>query len=459
LGHFDPKIALFEPKLHFFGPKKYSTLIMYALTIIPSLRLAEMMAMLAQLEEDAPNDINEDEINEIASLPRKKSTNNVFSKEDLGVLEEDPENNPQTVGDVSFGGNSHTVRDINFSDVNIENSGCFGDGGDRCSAKVENKFLKKIVKVKTTINVPSFSGYVEIDGNTCGAAMLASGFNACHNLVSPVLDLNGLAPKNFSEYLNPDLKQIYGVGEETDAVDKRDSVGSTASHSWVLNTIGSLNNPEETETSKSALKKRDSKDISNRTTPVNLKDSLSHLCNVAKKFEKETLKQLEKQKGNQLLESRAKRLSKAQKSLSDPVNPQTWQIGNLEIEKAAVAWGLKFSVLIERQSANSNREICNLDEKGICNWLFKKLREELADRNTALLFHLHGVLNVRNFFGHFALIFAVAEYQIKGEKEKQRVCLTARSYQGPRHWVPLEKVHRWIFKSKFPGYLIYKVTA
>ncbi|CAD7957384.1 unnamed protein product [Amoebophrya sp. A120] len=128
-------------------------------------------------------------------------------------------------------------------------------------------------------------------------------------------------------------------------------------------------------------------------------------------------------------------------------------------------------------------------------------------RSAQFLFHLHGVLS-GSYFGHFALIFAIVEYKLAAEKvdgdvveehascssssrstggdktqektngsridelrtkdktststssraqqkgEVYRQILTARSYQGPRHWISAELMQKWIYRLKFTGYEI-----
>lgn len=207
-------------------------------------------------------------------------------------------------------------------------------------------------------------------------------------------------------------------------------------------------------------------------------DGLGLLVRVASNHLAETQQQLQRRPGDKVLEQRVKRLTKAGEDLLDANAPCTWSIGNMEVHRALTDWKLKFKLIVSREMAKSSPELAKLDEAGLKDWLWREIwgavtggggdhglravvgggGDERSTRGSgALLFHCHGVLNKNCFFGHFALIFGVAEGEehedSKSNKPFRRV-LTARSYQGPRHWVDLDKVYKWIFQLKFPGYEI-----
>merc|ERR1739838_416811 len=100
--------------------------------------------------------------------------------------------------------------------------------------------------------------------------------------------------------------------------------------------------------------------------------------------------------------------------LLDRVDPNTWQIGNLEIDLAMKMLGFSGGVLMSREVKPASARD---GDEGMKNCLWDQLKEALATDGTAVLFHLHGVLNGDDFFGHYALIFAVVEYEPCGDVE------------------------------------------
>lgn len=262
--------------------------------------------------------------------------------------------------------------------------------------------LGKLKNFSAAVSLGAFAGYVEIDNNTCGAGMLAGAFNAVHQLAAPEATLYGHVPRRFEHW--------------------RDEAAAPASKA---------------------------------AAPMSLQASLQQLHAVAAAHLADTEKALAKRSGDQVLEQRVKRLRKAMKSLLSKVDPNTWQIGNLEIDMAMKSLGFTGGVLLSREIRPAGVK----DGDGAMkNWLWSKLKELLSSERTAVMFHLHGVLNGSCYFGHYALIFAAAEFRAEDAPKKAplvRKVLTARSYQGPRHWLDLDQVHRFIFKAKFPGYQIW----
>lgn len=395
--------------------------------------LLEMVAALSLVDDEIPDDMLE-RIQSLMSVPRAPSLKRNLSTSTGGGNEE--------------------------------------DWLERHDVVLPAQNLKKIINMRTTISLNAFHGYVEIRGNVCGAGMLAGAVNCAHGLKAPPVNLSDI----------PAVSQQRPLAEL----------------------------PLEAEHKKARA-----------LEPMGLKDALTFLHKVATVELGETEKSLARRPGDLVLEKRAKRLQKSQKSLLDTYDPNTWQIGNMDIEKAMQMLGLSGGVLLSREVKPTSVG----GEDGMKNWLWGKLKGALALDGTTVMFHLHGVLNGDCYFGHYALIFAVAEYENvevasapldskknvpspvartvgapgqagrkgsspapltagrrgsspapasgrrgaspaptpatpRGPKRQLvvRKVLTARSYQGPRHWLDLDQVYRFVFKAKFPGYQIWRYS-
>jgi len=220
--------------------------------------------------------------------------------------------------------------------------------------------------------------------------------------------------------------------------------------------------------------------------PKSLRWGLETLRAVAAESLERTESQVARGGAGATLEARAKRLRRAVRELGDERDPCTWSIGNLEVEQVVERCRMGPQLVIASRNVQSLQD--PVSGPGL---LWGALLEHFgeaagAKKQPALLFHLHGVLSGSSYFGHFALIFALVEFQYAdgrgdpeskkkktkarassvpptkggkaqgGQREVMRKVLTARSYQGPRHWVDIALVWKWIYAMKFTGYEIRK---
>jgi len=297
--------------------------------------------------------------------------------------------------------------------------------------------LQPITVHNLRLALPTFRGYVEIANNTCGAAMLAGGYNAVFALDSSAdesqveLGEIGLTPMNFN-VLCREFRATNYYGAPSGQVSLADGAAGSATR---------------------AVRRKRQKKVKN------LAWGLQTLADVAQESLQQVHTQQQRSGAASQLESRAKRLTNAVRQLQDKHDPCTWSIGNLEIERAFDKLKVPQVVIASR-----NVPLATADELWtalLINFngataLESGPRRPIAQGNSVLLFHLHGVLS-GSTFGHFASIFALIEFIEASSRDHKRKLLTARSYQAPRHWVDVEVAHKWIYGLKFTGYEIRRI--
>eukprot|EP00392_Amoebophrya_sp_AT5.2_P004841 g4850.t1 len=338
------------------------------------------------------------------------------------------------------------------------------------------RVLQRIHVQELFVNLAAFRGYVEITDNTCGAAMLTGAFNALHKL-----DASG----------DPNQQEI--CGRPAGATNAADELQPARGGYWPTNfNVLGRNGKWRTDVDRADadVQQADQDERTSKKAPKSLKWGLRQLHAVAAASLEHTNARLQKVGGaaaTPVVQQRAKRLEKAVEELLDDFDPCTWSIGNLEVEQVVEKWkGVKQSVLASRNvlldtpdllwealrkavigerrggggpgpatattgsAPTSNATISSNQTTKILNGNPAPMPVCWSD-STQFLFHCHGVLS-GTYFGHFALIFAMVEYS--AEDSRHRQVLTARSYQGPRHWISVEMMHKWIYGLKFTGYEI-----